>query len=392
MDKARGVKRVERGLEGNGKREDDDGGDHGLEALGDAAHGLAEADDAAGDEVDDREHQRDDAAPGKTDKRVGVAEGTDEVAGVVRAAGCIGAEEAAHIEHTDRAGDDEHDNGKDKVDDTAVGVGVFLGAAGAAGEVAGIAGALFKAAHRAVIELEQRERDDEDECQKGIEVIGNGADEELDAGDTGVEVLGRGGHGGRPGRDRRDHAHGSGGGVDEVGELGARDLVAVGDRTHDRADGQAVEVVVDEDEDAENKGGKLRAHAGVDVLFRPAAECRAAAGEVDERHDDAEQHEEEENARVIRNGGDDAVVDDHVDRCNGGEVAGEQRADHNADEERRVRLLGDQRQRNGDDGGHERPEGSDELHDVSPFLCHKHRAKKLSHDFYHDLTQNIKNR
>jgi hypothetical protein len=27
------------------------------------------------------------------------------------------------------------------------------------------------------------------------------------------------------------------------------------------------------------------------------------------------------------------------------------------------------------------------LHDVSPFLCHKHRAKKLSHDFHHDLTQ-----
>ena len=71
------------------------------------------------------------------------------------------------------------------------------------------------------------------------------------------------------------------------------------------------------------------------------------------------------------------VVDNHVDRGDGGEVAGEERADHDADKERRVRLLGDQRQRNGDDGGHERPEGSDKLHDVSPFLCYKTQSKKI---------------
>ena len=272
-----GTQRVERGLEGDGQCQDDDRGDHGLEALGDAAHSLAEADDAAGDEVDDREHQRDDAAPREADERVRVAERTDEVAGVIGAAGRVSAEEAADVEHADGAEDDEHNDGNDKVDDAALGVGVLLGAAGAAGEVTRIAGALFKAAHRAVVELEQRERDDEDECQKGIEVIGNGADEELDAGNAGVEVFGRGGHGGRPGRDRRDHAHGSGSGVDEVGELGTRDLVAVSDRTHDRAHGQAVEVVVDENEDAEDERRKLRAHAGVDVLFRPAAKGRAAA-------------------------------------------------------------------------------------------------------------------
>ena len=71
------VKRVECGLEGDSERENDDGGDHRLEALGNAAHGRTEADDAAGDKVDDREHQRDETAPGESDKGVRIAECAD---------------------------------------------------------------------------------------------------------------------------------------------------------------------------------------------------------------------------------------------------------------------------------------------------------------------------
>ena len=271
------VKRVERGLEGDSERENDDGGDHRLEALGNAAHGRTEADDAAGDKVDDREHQCDETAPGESDKGVGIAECADEIAGKVGAAGGVGAEEAANIEHADGAEDDEENDGDDKVNDAALGVDALLGAVGAAGEVTRVAGALFKATHRAVVKLEQCERDEKDKGQKGIEIIRNGADEELDTGNAGVEILSRRGYGGRPGRDRRDHAHGGGSGVDEVGELGTRDLVAVGDRTHDRANGQAVEIVIDEDENAEHERRKLRAYVGVDILLRPTAEGCAAA-------------------------------------------------------------------------------------------------------------------
>ena len=53
----------------------------------------------------------------------------------------------------------------------------------------------------------------------------------------------------------RDDAHRSGRRVDDVGELRTGDVVAVADRTHHRAHREAVEVVVDEDERAEPRGG-----------------------------------------------------------------------------------------------------------------------------------------
>ena len=95
--------------------------------------------------------------------------------------------------------------------------------------------------------------------------------------------------------------------------------MAVRDRTHDGADRQAVEIVVDEDEHAEGKGGKRCADAGLDVLFRPAAKGGGAAGGVDERHDDAQQHKEKEDAGVVGDGGNKAVVEGDVKRADGGQ-------------------------------------------------------------------------
>lgn len=83
--------------------------------------------------------------------------------------------------------------------------------------------------HGAVVELHHRQGDDEHEGQKGVEVVGDGPDKELDAADTGVQVRGHAGDGGGPGTHRGDHAYGGGGGVDEVAELGPGDPVAVGD-------------------------------------------------------------------------------------------------------------------------------------------------------------------
>ena len=127
------------------------------------------------------------------------------------------------------------------------------------------------------------------------------------------------------------------------------DAVTVRHGTHDGADGQAVEIVVDKDHNAEDKGRKLSAHAGLDVLLRPATECCAAAGNVDEGDDDAQQHQEQEDTGVAFDTGDKTVVNDGVERADGGKAVDEQSADRNADKERGVDLLGDQRQTNGDD-------------------------------------------
>lgn len=58
-------------------------------------------------------------------------------------------------------------------------------------------------------------------------------------------------------------------------------------------------------------------------------------------------------------------VVDGVDRV---EPREQKRTHDDADEQRRVGFLGDKRQDNGDDGWHERPEGSDKLH-VLPNAC-----------------------
>ena len=125
--------------------------------------------------------------------------------------------------------------------------------------------------------------------------------------DAGIEIVRCGGDCRCPGGNGSDHADRRGGRVDQIGQFGAGNPVAVGDRAHDRADGQAVEIVVDEDQDAEDEGRQHGAHAGLDVLFRPAPDGRGAAGVIDERHDDAQQYKENEDAGVAGDGGDHAA-------------------------------------------------------------------------------------
>ena len=134
--------------------------------------------------------------------------------------------------------------------------------------------------------------------------------------------------------------------------------MTVGDRPHDRAYCEAVEVVIHEDQHTQDKGSQNGAHPGFDVLLRPAAESRGAAGGVDEGHHDAQQHQEQEDAGAVGNGGHKAVVDDGVQRGHRGKVALEQGANQNADKQGREGLLGDQGQNNGHHRGDQGPEGA----------------------------------
>ena len=358
MDELGSTQGAGHGLQGDGHGEDGDGGNHGDEALGHAGHGFLEAENAAGAQVDHGEHQSDDAAPGQAHKGVGVAEGADEVAGAVGAAPGVNAEEAANIDHTDGAGNNQGNNGQNKIDDLALGIGVFVLAVLQAAQMAVELSGHLMHTHGAVVELHQGQGDDEHEGQQGVEVVGDGANEQLDAGEAGVQIGGHAGDGGGPGGDGSDHADGGGGGVNDVSQLGPGDLVAVGDGAHDGAHGQAVEVVVNEDQDAQGEGGQSGAHPGLDVLLCPAAESGGAAGGVDQSNDDAQDNQEQEDTGVIRNGGDKAVVEGGIQSGNGGEVCAEQSAYQHADEQGGVSLLGDEGQNDGQNGGHQRPEST----------------------------------
>ena len=125
---------------------------------------------------------------------------------------------------------------------------------------------------------------------------------------------------------------------------------------HDGAHGQAVEVVVNKNENAERKGRQLRADACFDVLLRPAAKRGRAACGVDKRDDNAEQHQKQEDAGIVRNGGHEALIDDGIQRSDRLEARGKERSDQHADKQRAVGLLCDQRQNNRNQRRHQRPD------------------------------------
>ena len=87
--------------------------------------------------------------------------------------------------------------------------------------------------------------------------------------------------------------------------------MAVGDGPHDRPDRQAVEVVVNEDQHAEQEGRKQRPCLAVDMFHGPAAERGRASCCIHQGHHDAKQNQEHENTCVpaVRDGADKAVVD-----------------------------------------------------------------------------------
>ena len=90
-------------------------------------------------------------------------------------------------------------------------------------------------------------------------------------------------------------------------------------------------------------------------------------------------HEEEEDARVSRDGGDEAVVQCGVERADGGEASAEHRADEDTDEQRGVGFLGDECEDDCDDWRQKRPEGS--VHNM--YLQNKKIMNRA--DTVHDL-------
>ena len=209
-------------------------------------------------------------------------------------------------------------------------------------------------AHGAVIHAALAEEQNHNDGKQRVKIERNGADKQIKA----AVILHHTGDRGRPGRDGGDHADGGCGGIDEIAELGAGDAVAVGHGTHYAADGEAVEVVIDKDENAQQEGGKHGDAAGPDVRLGPPAEGCGAARLIEQGDQDAQQHQEHEDAGVIADGGHDAVIEQRIQRFHM-EAGVEQRAGHRADEQGAVDFLGDEREADGDDGGDQSPKSTE---------------------------------
>ena len=104
----------------------------------------------------------------------------------------------------------------------------------------------------------------------------------------------RGRDGGGPAGHRRDDADGCCGGVDEVGQLCAGDLLPVSDRAHDRADGQAVEVVVHKDEACPAAGWRTARPPGCGCGWRPSGQRRRCRRPCSSGHTMNAQHHQKD--------------------------------------------------------------------------------------------------
>ena len=216
--------------------------------------------------------------------------------------------------------------------------------------------------HGAVVDVQQGGDNDHHQGQDAVIVEGDLAQEHADTG-AGEAVGHIGRDSGGPGGHRRQHAHGGRSGVDNIGQLGAGNLVALGDGTHHGAHGQAVEVVVDEDQHAQEHGHQLRAGAGLHGLGSPAAEGCGAAGLVHQVHHDAQNHQEDQDGDIVgdrvnqANTGAAISADEVDNHLPGGEICEQQGCSEAPEEQGRVHFLADKGQRDCDHGGEQRPAG-----------------------------------
>ena len=341
-------------LQRPGQHQNQDGRHHQLAALGHGVHEVLKANNAARQVEQQQEAHRDKTRKDQRLRRGAVGKVLDKIRAAVQVAG---------PDHRGDGRKDHDDHRCNQVNDLALGKFTALGwvldflvleclpARGEQVTVGGVALVLF---HQAEVEAQQRGKEHHVERQHRVQVERDRADEHLKAGhraarrDVGVDRR-------RPGRDRRNDADRGRRGVDEVGQLGAGNLVLVGNRAHDGADGQAVEVVVHKNQRTQQRGRHERGALALKLFRRPLTISAGAAGLLHEHNDHAQQDHEHQNREVD-------AVDHRVEQCvkrdPGVKLCHQQRTQRTAGEQREVDFLCEQRQQNGDDRRHQGPPSS----------------------------------
>ena len=110
-------------------------------------------------------------------------------------------------------------------------------------------------AHGAEIRICQADESHHSDGEQSVEIIGDGGNKRGKVTGECPGCLEVASHCGGPAGNRCDDADGRGRGINNIGQLSARNFVGIGDRLHNRADGKAIEIVVDEDERPQTAGG-----------------------------------------------------------------------------------------------------------------------------------------
>ena len=294
------------GLQGPCESQDQDRGNHLLEAFGDALHDGSEIQRPAEHVEEHGEDHRTEGAEHQTYGCIRVREGLDKACSL---------EETAGVDHADDAADDQCDDREEHVDDFSFRrnlgiINVCVRTVFSGIEIAILDGVVLVLVHRAVLYFHHDHQDHHSDREERVVVVRNGLDEQVDA----VLALDETGYGCRPGGDRSDDTYRRRSRVDQVSELSAGDLVLVSDGTHNASDCQAVKIVIYEDQAAKADSRKLRAFSGSDLLRSPVSERGTAACAVHELDHDAQNDQEHQNTHVVGIGeyGDDTIVKDVV--------------------------------------------------------------------------------
>ena len=130
-------------------------------------------------------------------------------------------------------------------------------------------------------------------------------------------------------------------------------------RAHNAADCQTVEIVVYKYKNAQRESGKQRAASCLDGTCCPAAVCRRAACLIHQGNQYAQHNEEYKDTNIPRNLCCHAAVrrvcKDGQERIFDVKIGVEQAAYHDADKQRGIYLLCNQREDNRDQRGYQRP-------------------------------------
>ena len=231
-----------------GQKQDNAGGDHGLHALDHTIEELMEVHDLARDIEQQGKEQSGERAPGQCLTGNAVAERRSELAGN----GGIIAPKATDVHHCEDRDDDQNQDRENHIPECRVAgslhsliILIRRGRKVTAGCL------LFKAVHQAEVPGKHADQDDHQQAEDRIEIVRDHGHEAGNAGleHTGVDHVAADCR--APGGNRDQNADRGRGGVDQIGQLRTAHLISVGDRLHNRTDCQGVEIVVNEDQAAQ---------------------------------------------------------------------------------------------------------------------------------------------
>ena len=333
-----------------GKNQDQDGRNHSPEAVHEGIGKLVEGNDLPGNIQQEGRCQCKEGSQNQAHGSITAGKGIHEIH--VNTAVLV--KETAGVDHGKHTRNNQRHDGQNQIHHRSLAVfrsGSIFILRVAEAQRSIVLGSL----HLAKIQAHPGHENNGKQRQQGVQIVGNGADEQAQA----FSLRSNGGNGCCPGRNGGNDTDRSGGSIDDICQLFPGNFELVGDGPHHRANSQTVEVVINEDQHAQNTGGDQGAALVLDPLGCPTAVGSRTAGLVDHGDHHSQQNQENQNAHVpaVADLGDHHIkgIQHHIPQT---PVCVDQGACQNAHKQGGVDLLGQQGQSNGNHGRQQSHQGA----------------------------------